>query len=228
VRTVPSRLCPFRAVGLTILIVVALVAPVRAVATEAGHGQSAISRATAVCGDFPNQAATQRAHNTRDADGDGIYCESLACPCLTEKSGSGGSAPLPGIGAGANPPGCTRPPSVQNISFSATMYPNIRRHFLDALRKGWPRTLVVNRRGADARRERLLAGYPTRATLDRDEYPPSVGRGRGPGLERGTNPRGWQADVRYVPSGENRSHGATLGIKLRRLCNGARFRYVFY
>lgn len=57
--------------------------------------------------------------------------------------------------------------------------------------------------------------------------PPAVGRGRGPGLERGRNPRGWKADVRYVPSSENRSHGATLGDRLEPFCNGTRFRYVF-
>jgi hypothetical protein len=34
--------------------------------------------------------------------------------------------------------------------------------------------------------------------------------------------------VRYVPSAENRSHGSVLGIKLRRFCDGTRFRYVFY
>jgi len=72
------------------------------------------------------------------------------------------------------------------------------------------------------------ATYPTRPAQDRDEYPPAVGRGHGAGLERGSNPRGWRADVRYVPSSENRSHGSTLGIKLRRLCNGVRVRYAFY
>jgi hypothetical protein len=86
---------------------------------------------------------------------------------------------------------------------------------------------VVNRRGADARRERTLRDIPTREGYDRDEYPPAVGRGRGPGLERGRNRRGWKADVRYVPSGENRSHGATLGDRLEPFCNGTRFRYVF-
>src|SRR5206468_9221451 len=29
-----------------------------------------------------NQAAAQQAHDTRDADGDGIFCEALPCPCL--------------------------------------------------------------------------------------------------------------------------------------------------
>ena len=98
------------------------------------------------------------------------------------------------------------------------------------MRRGWPRTLVLNRPGADARRERLLADIPTRDGFDRDEYPPAVGRGKGKGkgLERGRHPRGWKADVRYVPSSENRSHGSTLGIKLRRFCDGTRFRYVFY
>ena len=61
----------------------------------------------------------------------------------------------------------------------------------------------------------------------RNEYPPAVGRGRGPGLERGRNPRGWKADVRHVPSSENRSHGSSLGNQLEPYCNGTRFRYVF-
>jgi hypothetical protein len=35
------------------------------------------------------------------------------------------------------------------------------------------------------------------------------------------------ADVAYVPSAENRSHGSSLGGKLRRFCNGTKFRYAF-
>ncbi|MGZ6707960.1 MAG: hypothetical protein ACXVFN_13595 [Solirubrobacteraceae bacterium] len=50
--------------------------------------------AAATCADYPNQAAAQRAHDTRDADHDGIYCESLPCPCLKPGQG-GGSAPKP-------------------------------------------------------------------------------------------------------------------------------------
>jgi hypothetical protein len=130
-------------------------------------------------------------------------------------------------GAEAGAAECVRPTGVQRIEFSARKYPNVRRHFRGALRRGWPRRLVVNRRGADARRERLLRDIPTREGFDRDEYPPAVGRGRGPGLERGRRSRGWKADVRYVPSSENRSHGASLGGQLERFCNGTRFRYVF-
>src|SRR3954447_21700017 len=43
----------------------------------------------ATCADYPNQAAAQRAADTRDADADGIYCEDLPCPCST--AGDGGT-----------------------------------------------------------------------------------------------------------------------------------------
>ncbi|MDX6664095.1 MAG: hypothetical protein QOG68_301 [Solirubrobacteraceae bacterium] len=56
-----------------------------------------IAHAASVCLDYPNQAAAQRAHDTRDADGDGIFCESLPCPCLKP---SGHVPKLPATGTG--------------------------------------------------------------------------------------------------------------------------------
>ncbi len=38
--------------------------------------------------------------------------------------------------------------------------------------------MVLNRRGADERRNRLLEDIPTKAGPDRDEYPAAIGRGR--------------------------------------------------
>jgi hypothetical protein len=111
---------------------------------------------------------------------------------------------------------CVLPREVVAIGFSATKYPNIRRHYEQAVARGFPTVLVVHRDGADTRRDRLLRSRPTRRRMDRDEYPPAVGRAA------------VRASVAYVPSSENRSHGATLGIKLRRYCDGTRFRYVFY
>ena len=120
---------------------------------------------------------------------------------------------------------------MQLLRFSAAKYPNIKSHTQSAIARGWPRVLVVNRPGKGERRERLLQNIPTRPGFDRDEYPPAVGRGRAynnqRGLVRGAHPIGWVADVMYVPSSENRSHGASLGNKLRRFCNGTRFRYDF-
>jgi hypothetical protein len=111
---------------------------------------------------------------------------------------------------------CVSLKGVANISFSKTKYPNIRRHYEAAVAEGWPRVLVLNRSGADTRRSRLLRRIATRSGMDRDEYPPAFARGS------------YRADVAYVPSSENRSHGARMGIKLRRYCEGTRFRYVFY
>src|SRR4051794_3001944 len=185
-----------------------------------------IAHASTVCADHSNQASAQRAADTVDGDGDGIYCESLPCPCL--KPGVAAPHPTPPPPERGGPSDCTRPHGVQPISFSGTKYPNIKRHTERAIRKGWPSVLVLNRSGADARRNRLLSAWPTRAGEDRDEYPPAVGRGRGPGLTKGSSPRGWKADVAYVPSAENRSHGSRMGIKLRRFCDGTRFKYIFY
>lgn len=181
--------------------------------------------AAATCSDYPNQAAAQRAADARDTDGDGIYCESLPCPCSDGAGGGDGSdkpaeKPKP-------KPSCTKTSGIVTLTFSASKYPNIRRHAQDAIADGWPRTLVLNRPGADARRDRLLEDEPTKQGYDRDEYPPAVGRGKGKGLTQGVNPRGWKADVRLVRSSENRSHGSSMGAKLRRFCNGVRFRYAF-
>src|SRR6185503_16564601 len=43
------------------------------------------------CSDYTNQRQAQLNKDTRDADGDGIYCEGLPCPCLT------GSKKLPAL-----------------------------------------------------------------------------------------------------------------------------------
>lgn len=43
----------------------------------------------ATCSDYTTQAAAQFAGDTIDADHDGIYCESLPCPCSTDPPGTG-------------------------------------------------------------------------------------------------------------------------------------------
>lgn len=197
------------------------------VAVPAGAHPDPVAHAPATCADFSNQAAAQQAADTRDADGDGVYCESLPCPCAGPGDGGSGPSSTPAPAPKATKPSCVKTGGAQPVGFSKTKYPHIREHFRKAVARGWPRILVLNRPGADARRNRLLADVPTRDGYDRDEYPPAVARGRGFHI-RGVDPRGWKADVAYVPSGENRSHGSTMGIKLRRFCNGQKFRYVFY
>lgn len=52
----------------------------------------------ATCDDYPNQAAAQQAADTRDADGDGIYCEALPCPCAGPGQSDGSTGDSGGSG----------------------------------------------------------------------------------------------------------------------------------
>jgi len=140
---------------------------------------------------------------------------------------AGSVTPAAGNPTPASPASCIKPSGVVTLVFSRSKYPNIRRHAVSAIRAGWPAVLVLNRPGASDRRDRLLGSYRTKRNYDRDEYPPAVGRGVGKGLTRGSGPTGWRASVWYVPSHENRSHGSSMGGKLRKYCNGTRFRYAF-
>ena len=204
-----------RAAAICALLTVCVVS-VTPEASSAAPAPSAWVAAT--CSDYSNQAAAQEAADTLDGDGDGIYCEYLPCPCST---GSTDTTPTrdPPVRTppeeGADDEYCDTPSSVMSLGFSEAKFPNIKRHFRNAVEKGWPRILVLNRAGAGQRRDQLLAGIPTRTGFDRDEYPPAVGRAS------------WEGDVEYVPSSENRSHGALLGRMLDGFCSGTRFRYVF-
>jgi hypothetical protein len=53
------------------------------------------SASAATCSEYSTQADAQRAADTRDADGDGIYCETLPCPCLKTGSSSPATPPPP-------------------------------------------------------------------------------------------------------------------------------------
>lgn len=199
------------------------------------------------CTDYSTQQAAQLDFNQYrpedpyrlDADNDGIACDTNRCPCY---SGTGLEVPAPTPVITPTPtvtpaatvkpkprpnPSCQNPSGVQTVSFSRKRYPAILRHYKLALKHGWPKTLVLNRSGADARRDKLLSHFKTKKRKDRDEYPPATARGKGSGLRKGKHPRGWKADVAYVPRKQNRSHGASLGNQLRTYCNGTRFSYAW-
>src|SRR3954453_10898765 len=90
-----------------------------------------VAHAEATCDDFANQAEAQRAKDTRDPDGDGIYCESLPCPCLAPDPRAGGGGGNPGDKPDGPSSGssCKKPDGVNRLVFDADKYPNIRRHF---------------------------------------------------------------------------------------------------
>lgn len=115
--------------------------------------------------------------------------------------------------------GCKGRVAVVNVSQGK--YPSIADHIRSAQAHGQPRVMVVNRAGADERRERLLSWWEARHPqpkgdgLDLDEQSPAMARAT------------WRADVRPVPEGENRSQGASMGQQLRDVPNGGCFRWRF-
>lgn len=131
---------------------------------------------------------------------------------VAERTTPSGGVTRTGTGARA----CQRTARVVEVGISATRYPRVLAHIDAAVRAGWPRVLRIRRDGADTRRDRLLRGIPTRPGYDRDEWPMAMARAD------------WRAHVAYVPSGENRGAGASVGLKLRRWCDGVRFTVVGY
>lgn len=110
---------------------------------------------------------------------------------------------------------CTTPRHPIAVTFSRSRYPNIVAHIKQSWKLGYPRTLRINREGADSRRDKLLRGIPTKPGYDRDEAPAAALRDT------------VKADVKYVPSSENRSAGARLGARIGPYCDGTRVRYFF-
>ena len=172
----------------------------------------------------PNQAAAQRAADTRDSDGDGVYCESLPCPCSTTSGGSSDEHQ----DRPAKRRACVKPRRVQPIGFSArstgTSVAMSAARCAAAGRASSCSTGAAPTRAASACSRASRSATATTATSTR--RPSAAGAARA--STRGRHPTGWKADVAYVPSSENRSHGSAMGIKLRRFCDGTRFTYVFY
>jgi hypothetical protein len=165
------------------------------------------------CFNYATQAEAQAAADTRDSDGDGIFCESLPCPCAT---GTPAPAPSKGAPAPAKPTAgkCTKTKKIIKVRLERERYPNILAHIDTAVTEGWPRVLRINRVGADERRDKALAGIPTKPGFDRDEWPAAMAR------------KTWRTHVAYVPSSENRSAGSKMGNALSAYCDGVRFTIV--
>ena len=99
------------------------------------------------------------------------------------------------------------------MRLSVRDYPLTIAHIRQAVRAGEPRVLHIDRAGAEHNRELSLEGIATRPGYDRDEYPPAMSREGGAG-----------ADIRYVPSADNRGAGSVMGAQLARWCDGQAFR----
>jgi hypothetical protein len=95
------RRLPPAGVLLPLVLAIALMPVVEHLAFASNDDPAA--RASATCSDYSNQRDAQLKRDTRDADGDGIYCESLPCPCLEPGRAGGGGG---GSRKGDDPRGC--------------------------------------------------------------------------------------------------------------------------
>lgn len=118
---------------------------------------------------------------------------------------------------GQGKPTCIRVELPVVVNLDDVKHAHLLAHEREAIERGRPRQLTLERDGAPVRRQQDLRGIPTRPGFDRDEYPPAFSE------ESGLHSDGTRADVAYVASSENRSGGATMGAALRGFCDGQRF-----
>jgi hypothetical protein len=137
-----------------------------------------------------------------------------------EKLRSGTSALGDADGAAAQgshvaPPLAAAKPGAKDVYIDPNKYPAAAGHVADAQAAGQPDVLTVDRAGAADRRRQAIAGVPTQAGTDRDEYPPAVTAEGGSG-----------ASVRRIPSSDNRGAGGSLGQQIRSVPDGGTIRIV--
>jgi hypothetical protein len=137
----------------------------------------------ATCADHPNQASAQRAKDTRDADGDGIYCEDLPCPCLKPgDENDPGPAPKP-----SDPPKKKRKRGPRVLSAQAVIT-----HVVDGDTVEVETSVAGRSRGIRRRETIRLSGIDTPETV----RPGHAGRVRRPGGEGPHAPNGvWRSGV---------------------------------
>lgn len=233
------------------IILVALLTLGLAASAAGAHGP--IAHASATCADFQNQLAAQLAADTRDADGDGIYCEDLPCPCSSEWYAQHGGGPTPTPVPAPPPVVPVVPPTPTPPTTPAPVVPDPtptpdptpdpdpspsptppapkcvatkKIVDVDLSEAHFPAVLGHMRRA-------IRAGWRRVLTLNRSGAAArSVRALRGVATRHGFErdqwplPSGratWRASVAYVPSGQERAAAAEIATKLHRYCDGVRF-----
>jgi hypothetical protein len=101
------------------------------------------------------------------------------------------------------------------LEFPADRFPQTAAHIASAILAGESAVCTIDRDGADERREKSLAGIPTRDGYDRDEWPMAMCAEGGEG-----------ASVAYIDPAENRGAGSWVGNALERYPDGTRVKFV--
>ena len=99
------------------------------------------------------------------------------------------------------------------IELSRSEYPESAKHIEDAIKKGQPDELTLDRKSAYANRKESLKGTKTVPGMDRDEYPFAMTKEGGAG-----------ADIRHIPYSDNRGSGSYLRWQLDKISDGKTFK----
>jgi len=100
-----------------------------------------------------------------------------------------------------------------DIELSKDKYPEVVEHIEEAISKGQPEILTIDRDGAKLNRKESLKGIKKVQGLDLDEYPPAMFKEGGLG-----------ASVKAISSFDNRGSGSTIGNLLRKYADGTKVR----
>lgn len=143
-----------------------------------------------------------------DRDHDGLVCERMTGTAHARRSSSRRFH-----NGQAKTTSCKRQKQPVAVIIDPRKYPYTAKHIEEARRAGEAAVLHIDRSSAGEHRDHSLAGIPTKKGFDRDEYPPAMSREGGTG-----------ANVKYVPSEDNRGSGGTMGVQLGKYCDGQSFR----
>lgn len=123
--------------------------------------------------------------------------------------GSANSALAQGAAVGTATTMGSVKPLIHDVFISKSKYPESALHIQDAINKGKPNILTIDRAGAKERRRAALQGTETKPGYDRDEYPPAMFK------EGGKN-----ASVKHISPSDNRGSGKCIGSQCKNLNNG--------
>lgn len=107
------------------------------------------------------------------------------------------------------------------VVVDSNKYPASALHILIAIHNGVPQTLHVNRDPGYDLRANSLEGIPSNSTTDRDEYPFALSN-----EAVVYNKKVGTSDIAFIPFGDNRGSGSSMGNQLSDYCTGQAFQIV--
>ena len=110
---------------------------------------------------------------------------------------------------------------VVNVVVDSDEYPASALHLYLGARAGVPQVLHINRNPGYDIRSNSLEGIPSNSTTDRDETPFAISN-----EAVVYNRTEGTSDIAFIPYGDNRGSGSSMGGQLSDYCTGQAFRIV--